>query len=61
MDSNNGLCVLSSDEVDLASGGLASVYFDMGSFYGGLARQGWNGIRSGYEYVEIRFLDWVME
>jgi hypothetical protein len=59
MDSNHSVQVLSDDELQLASGG--SVYTDMGQFYGSAARGAWNGIRSGYEYVEIRFLDWVME
>jgi hypothetical protein len=62
MDSNHSLQVLSIDELQLASGGqMASTYTIAGDFWGHTARQAWNGIRSGYEYVEIRFLDWVME
>ena len=59
MDSNNSLQVLNFDELQLAAGG--SVYTDMGQFYGSAARSAWNGIRDGYQYVEMRFLDWVME
>ena len=62
MDSNHNLQVLSIDELQLASGGLLdSTYRSMGDFFGHSARQAWDGIRSGYEYVEIRVLDWVME